>query len=132
MVGDWMVGVVDMLVPLLESPLVRVLVYSGQNDVILGAPLTEQFLNALDWSGAAAYRAAAKQAWHVDTPATANDHMAGYLKVVGGSDSNGTDQTGAFVYAVVRGAGHMVPTDQPERAYDLITRFVEDDWANLH
>jgi len=40
--GDWMRGVVDMLVPLLESPDVKVLVYSGQNDIILGPPLTEQ------------------------------------------------------------------------------------------
>ena len=31
---------------------------------------------------------------------------------------------GNVTYAVVRGAGHMVPGDQPTRAYDLITRFI--------
>ena len=34
-------------------------------------------------------------------------------------------QTGNFVQVVIRDAGHMVPTDQPERAYDMISRFIE-------
>jgi len=121
--GDWMVGVVDMLVPLMESPDVEVLVYSGQNDVILGAPLTEQFLDTLDWQGKALYAGAAKQAWHVG--AVVNNPLAGYVKRV--SDQG----LGGFTYAVVRGAGHMVPTDQPERALDLIDRLVNADWEGL-
>ena len=46
--GDWMRGVasshsiVNMLVPLLEDTSIKVMVYSGQNDIILGPPLTEQ------------------------------------------------------------------------------------------
>ena len=134
---DWMVGVVDMLVPLMESGTVKVLVYSGQNDVILGAPLTEQFLDGLAWAGGAGYAAAAKAAWHV--PAVANDPLAGYVRrVPAAADRAGAQAksgamggAGGFTYAVVRGAGHMVPTDQPERAYDLITRLVEDNWEGL-
>jgi carboxypeptidase C (cathepsin A) len=49
----------------------------------------------------------------------ANDPVAGYVKHL--------DGFGGFTYAVVRGAGHMVPTDQPERAYDLIRRFVDGE-----
>jgi vitellogenic carboxypeptidase-like protein len=116
--ADWMVGVVDFLVPLMESDGLKVLVYSGQNDVILGAPLTEQFLDTLEWSGKEAFAAAKKVAWTV--PAVPNDPLAGYIKSV--------DLHGGFTYAIVRGAGHMVPTDQPERAYDLITRLVEGTW----
>ena len=40
--------------------------------------------------------------------------LAGYSRVVGN-----------FTYVVVRDAGHMVPGDQPVRALDLITRFVD-------
>ena len=32
---------------------------------------------------------------------------------------------GNFSQVVVRAAGHIVPGDQPERALDMITRFVE-------
>ena len=33
---------------------------------------------------------------------------------------------GDFTYAVVRGAGHIVPYDQGRAALDLITRFIND------
>ena len=45
-------SLVDMLTPLMEDENIQVLVYSGQNDVILGPPLTEQFLDRLPWAGA--------------------------------------------------------------------------------
>ncbi|KAK3273421.1 hypothetical protein CYMTET_18329, partial [Cymbomonas tetramitiformis] len=34
-------------------------------------------------------------------------------------------QLGNFSHVIVRGAGHIVPGDQPERALDMITRFIE-------
>ena len=110
LLGDWMVGVTDMLVPLLER--YKVLIYSGQNDVILGPPLTENALRSdslSKWSGQPAFRKAVKKVWMVG----GND-LAGYSRVAGN-----------MTYVVVRGAGHMVPGDQPHRALDLITRFVE-------
>ena len=134
---DWMVGVTeDMLVPLLvNQDGIRVLVYSGQNDVILGPPLTEQFLytgKALrGWEasgGRAAFTAAAKVAWTVDTPDTANDPLAGYIKHLPVSAEGAYAE---FTYAVVRGAGHMVPEDQPQRANDLITTFVNGAFGRL-
>ena len=134
---DWMVGVAeDMLVPLLVNTVgIRTLVYSGQNDIILGPPLTEQFLyrsRALaGWEpsgGRGAFEDAAKVAWTVDTDATANDPLAGYVKhLPAGVSEKGT--FAQFTYAVVRGAGHMVPTDQPQRAFDLITKFVSDSFG---
>jgi len=56
---------------------------------------------------------ASKTTWLVEE--VVNDPVAGYMKHL---------QDQSFTYAVVRGAGHMVPLDQPERAYDLITKFV--------
>eukprot|EP00622_Pseudochattonella_farcimen_P006047 FR741788.1.p1 GENE.FR741788.1~~FR741788.1.p1 ORF type:complete len:264 (+),score=46.28 FR741788.1:115-792(+) len=119
---DWMRGVVDMLVSLLEDPSYKVMVYSGQNDVILGPPLTEQFLDRLSWSGASAYSKASKSQWRV--PSMTCDPLAGYITNV---------EAFQFTYAVIRGAGHMVPGDQPARAYDLITRFVNGSMpAEVH
>jgi len=110
--ADWMRGVLDMVVPILENPDYRVLIYSGQNDVILGAALTEQMLDSLQWQGLRDFREARKSVWRIPEAA---DPVAGYITNV---------PTWKFTYAVVRGAGHMVPTDQPERASDLITTFI--------
>ena len=114
--GDWMRGVVDMLTPLMDSNDVKVMVYSGQNDVILGAPLTEQFLQGLDWSGQSEFTEASKQVWRIEDAA---DPIAGYITRAPSKN---------FTYAVIRGAGHMVPGDQPQRSSDLIQRFVTDTW----
>jgi vitellogenic carboxypeptidase-like protein len=82
--GDWMRGVVDMLVPLLEAPDFKVLVYSGQNDIILGPPLTEQFLDALEWDGKDLYAAADREVWKVEGGSQQDqlDEIAGYVKKV--------------------------------------------------
>jgi len=111
--GDWMRGVVDMLVPVMEA--YKVLVCSGQNDVILGPPLTEQFLYNLTWSGSVTFQKSKKQVWRRDSkgPGSKQPDVAGYVR-----------QAGRLTQVVVRGAGHMVPGDQPERALDMIERFV--------
>mmetsp|Transcript_4889 Transcript_4889/g.14205 ORF Transcript_4889/g.14205 Transcript_4889/m.14205 type:complete len:484 (-) Transcript_4889:141-1592(-) len=111
--GDWMRGVVDMLVPVMEN--YKVLIFNGQNDVILGPPLTEQFLYKLEWSGRKSYADAKKVVWRRPEkgPGSQILDVAGYAR-----------QVGSFSQVVVRGAGHMVPGDQPERALDMIERFI--------
>lgn len=84
----------------------KVLVYNGQLDIIVAYPLTENYLRNLAWSGAEQYRKTPRKKWHVD------DALAGYSKTV----QNLTE-------VLVRNAGHMVPSDQPQWALDLITRF---------
>lgn len=79
--------------------------------MIIGAALTERFLPGVAWHGQAAYKAAPKAVWRI-TPS--DTEVAGYARVVGN-----------FTQVVVRGAGHIVPGDQPERGLDMITRFVE-------
>lgn len=93
------------------TPAYKVLIYSGQLDIIIGAALTEAFLPALKWSGQAAYEAASKSVWRIHP---ADKEVAGYVRAVGN-----------FTQAIVRAAGHIVPGDQPERALDMISRFVE-------
>jgi vitellogenic carboxypeptidase-like protein len=117
---DWMRGVVDMLVPLMEN--YRVLIYSGQNDVILGPALTEQFLFKLDWAGQQAYKEAKKIVWrrHERGPGSKLPDVAGYAREVAAPGN----LAGQFTQVVVRGSGHMVPGDQPARALDMIERFI--------
>ena len=113
LLADFMVSLRDELVTILDStaPQYKVLIYSGQLDVIIGAALTQTFLPMVPWRGQAAYKAADKSVWRIHP---ADVEVAGYARVVGN-----------FSQVVVRAAGHIVPGDQPERALDMISRFVE-------
>ncbi|XP_043265317.1 venom serine carboxypeptidase [Colletes gigas] len=84
----------------------KVLLYNGQLDIIVAYPLTENYLRTLKWSGAEKYKTARRKLWWV------GKELAGYTKTV----DNLTE-------VLVRNAGHMVPSDQPKWALDLITRF---------
>mmetsp|Transcript_65976 Transcript_65976/g.103844 ORF Transcript_65976/g.103844 Transcript_65976/m.103844 type:complete len:494 (-) Transcript_65976:135-1616(-) len=100
--------------PELESILkkgLRVLVYSGQLDIIIASALTERFLPYLEWQRSENFLAAPKKVWRVEAT---DVEVAGFVQEVPG-----------FQRVVVRGAGHIVPFDQPRRSLDMITRFVE-------
>lgn len=87
----------------------RVLIYNGQLDIIVAYPLTENYLQNLNFNGADQYKTAERHQWFVG-----ND-LAGYVK-----------QAGNLTEVLVRNAGHMVPADQPQWAVDLITRFTRN------
>ena len=87
----------------------RILIYNGQLDIIVAYPLTLGFLQSLDWRGAHLYKTAPRVIWQVD------GDVAGYAKTVEN-----------FTELLVRDAGHMVPTDQPKWAFDLINRFTSN------
>merc|ERR1711970_283763 len=102
---DMIQSVKPWLEELLDSGLYRVVLYGGQLDIIVGYPLTRNFVNTLAWPGADAFRQAPQKIWKLD------GSVAGYV-------TEGTH----FALVLVRSAGHMVPMDQPARAYDLIRR----------
>ncbi|ODM90366.1 Venom serine carboxypeptidase [Orchesella cincta] len=84
----------------------KVLFYSGQLDIIVANILTENFLNNLNWHGSSKWLDAERNVWKV------GGNVAGYAKVLDNMS-----------YVLVRGAGHMVPSDKPKWAFDLINRF---------
>lgn len=63
----------------ISSP-VQVLIYSGQLDVIVAAPLTERFLPTVNWTGAAEYKTAPRFHWTLQPGDT---EVAGYVRSVG-------------------------------------------------
>ena len=86
---------------------VRVLVFSGQYDLVCHHLGTEALLADLEWSGKEGWNKASQGVWQVEhTP-------AGYITQYQNLQS-----------LVVLDSGHMVPMDQPARALDLFTRFV--------
>lgn len=106
LIPDWMRSVANILPTLLEN--YKVLIYNGNLDIILGPAQTETFLRGLRWSGQHEYLRAPKQIW-----VGADGRPAGYVHNVNN-----------FTHVVILRAGHMVPSDQPVNARDMITRFV--------
>lgn len=103
--------VMDTVKPWIEELLdadYRILFYSGQLDVIVAAPLTENFLRKMHWKRSTEYNHSKRHIWKLN-----EKYVAGYVRHVDN-----------IVYVVIRNAGHMVPYDQPETAYEMITRFV--------
>lgn len=87
----------------------RVLIYNGQLDVIIPYPLTLNFLKSIKWKHEEEYRRAERNIWHLKGTA----EIAGYVH-------NVQD----FYEVLVRNAGHILPYDKPQEAFDLISRFL--------
>ena len=68
-----------MLLYCLQCTIEQVLLYNGQLDVIVGAPLTERFLLVLNWDGAGAYAQADRHVWKIKSTDT---EVAGFVRQV--------------------------------------------------
>ena len=110
LLADFHVSLAPELIALLETKYYRVFIYSGQLDVIIGAPLTERFLNVLPWSGLNEYKNVDRTIW---MDSTMKDPVSGYVR-----------ETKTLTQLIIRGAGHIAPYDQPERALDMINHLV--------
>jgi len=108
--GDFMPSMAPLMPTLIDN--YKVLVYSGQLDIIVASSLTAAWLDALQWSGAADFAKANKVIWKVKSTDT---DVAGYAR-----------QSHSLSHVIVRGAGHILPYDQPVRGLDMITRFIEN------
>ncbi|XP_076468923.1 venom serine carboxypeptidase-like [Babylonia areolata] len=87
----------------------KVLHYSGNLDVVVNVPMTEAFLDHVQWAGQEEYRQHERQIWRV------NGELAGWFVTIRN-----------FTRVVIRNSGHMAPYDQPERTLDMMKKFVLD------
>ncbi|XP_068094770.1 LOW QUALITY PROTEIN: probable serine carboxypeptidase CPVL [Hyperolius riggenbachi] len=110
LLGDVMKTIKPWLAVLMDN--YRVLLYSGQLDVIVAAPLTERFLQTVPWSRLEEYKKAERSVWKIRKT---DSEVAGYVRVAG-----------EFAQVIVRGGGHILPYDQPERSFVLIDRFISN------
>lgn len=69
-----------------------------------------RMIDRLAWTGTADYRAAQRRPWLID------DEVAGLAKT-----------SGNMSYVVVLNSGHLVPSDQPAAALDMMRRFINDE-----
>ncbi|XP_013405138.1 probable serine carboxypeptidase CPVL [Lingula anatina] len=90
----------------------KVLIYSGQLDVIIAAVMTESFLSTVPWQYQDEYLRADRWIWKVNK---ADSEVAGYVRRVHD-----------FYQVIVRGGGHILPYDQPARSLDMMDRFINN------
>ena len=92
---------------------VKVMIYNGQNDFVVNTAGVLQYLNSLNWEGINQWKRAEKEIW------TINGEVRGWAKCAGN-----------LWFVLINGAGHMVPTDQPDAAFSMLGHFLynERDW----
>lgn len=88
---------------------IKVLIYNGQNDVVVNTPGVLQYLNSLQWSEIWRWKRAPKTVW------TVGKEVVGWSKVGGN-----------LWFVLVNNAGHMVPTDQPTNTMIMMGHFLND------
>lgn len=89
---------------------IKVLVYNGQDDIIINSPGTENYLWNLKWPDGQDITQAQKTSWTLN------------------GDVVGTVQTSGITwFAVVNKAGHMVPADQPDSCRAMLAHFQAGD-----
>jgi len=107
MQSDWVIGHSKHISSILRSGL-PVLMYNGDIDLMCNNLGVEDYLSQMAWPGQDGFNEAEPQTWVVD------GRDAGWSKTFEG-----------LTYLSITDAGHMVPTDQPEAALDMINRFMD-------
>ena len=88
---------------------IRVLIYAGDVDFICNYLGNRAWTLALEWNGEEDFNKATSEDWY------------------DGSGSIIRSSNGMFTFLQVYDAGHMVPTDQPKAALQLINEFIYDE-----
>jgi len=87
----------------------KVLVYSGDKDLICNYVGGISLLSTMRWPGRNAWLSSANVTWHVQ------GQTAGWAKTAAG-----------LTWLQVHNAGHMVPMDQPKNALDMLFRLLNN------
>ena len=88
---------------------VRVLIYNGQDDFVVNTPGVLNYLNGLNLVNLPNWKRSLKVIW------TIHGENAGWAKVYNN-----------LWFVLINHAGHMVPSDQPERAFNMMGHFLNN------
>lgn len=94
-------------------PNFKIILYSGQNDIICNTAGTLAYVSTLDWAGINGF---------------INSKKA-LLKLNDGSVVGNYKHYEKLTFAVIYDAGHMSPWDQPESARTMLDMFVNDKFS---
>ncbi|XP_059167263.1 probable serine carboxypeptidase CPVL [Physella acuta] len=92
----------------------KVLIYTGDYDVIVSSIMVEAALHSTPWAGQREYNTSRREVWLGQ-----DDTLWGFYS-----------RTGRFCRVVVKGSGHQTPHDVPHAAYDMMVQFVRHGCIN--
>lgn len=107
MYEDFMKPYVHLVEELLRRK-VHILVYNGQNDLIVETPGTFKWVERLYFAASSEFREKYFSVWKVDGKTAGYHKSAGYLEL-----------------RTVNNAGHMVPMDQGAASLHMVNVFVK-------
>mmetsp|Transcript_6893 Transcript_6893/g.16426 ORF Transcript_6893/g.16426 Transcript_6893/m.16426 type:complete len:429 (-) Transcript_6893:195-1481(-) len=107
LMNDWFTNL-EANIPTMLAEGLQVLVYSGELDFICNWFGGRRWVEEMQWAGQAQYNDMQFQDWHT------TQGVAGTFKSVQN-----------FTFLGVAEAGHMVPMDQPQNAYEMMMTFVK-------
>jgi len=106
-------GVVRELTHILDhKDNIPILFFNGMDDLICNHVGNEIFLNELSWEHSKTWTTSKRYAWKLSSDSS---NPVGYVK----SHHN-------LSFLKIKGAGHMVPMDQPEVAFEMMKIFLND------
>uniref|UniRef100_K3X2F0 Carboxypeptidase n=1 Tax=Globisporangium ultimum (strain ATCC 200006 / CBS 805.95 / DAOM BR144) TaxID=431595 RepID=K3X2F0_GLOUD len=114
--GDYLMNTEQLVADLLDGG-VRVLIYTGDADLMCNWQGNQVWTSALEWSGKQGFNSAAERSFVAHDPldASAAPSVAGLLR-----------SYDDFTVMRVFNAGHMVPTHQPAASLDMINKFFKN------
>jgi len=86
---------------------IPVLIYHGENDIIVNWMGGQAWTNKLQWSGSAGFALAKNTTYMVD-----------------GENKGSFKSYKGFTFMKLKDAGHLVPMDQGKAALDMVTKFL--------
>lgn len=107
--GDFVRDYASDVAALLDKGDVRVMIYAGDVDFICNYLGNQAWTLALKWEHTSEFNDAEELPWNHDSGLIRSSHNLSFVQVFD--------------------AGHMVPTDQPEVALDLITQFIKSEFV---
>ncbi|GFO07223.1 carboxypeptidase [Plakobranchus ocellatus] len=116
---DIITSTIDKLAELLDADRYKVLIFSGDFDMIITVPMIDQGLMAMSWRRQVEYKHETRKMWYKPKPCNSDCPLYGYFSL-----------TGPLCHVVVHGAGHMVPRDQLEISREMMLQFVQNGCIN--
>ncbi|PNT75133.1 hypothetical protein BRADI_1g28006v3 [Brachypodium distachyon] len=113
MILDWMRNLEVGIPELLESH-IKVLIYAGEYDLICNWLGNSRWVNSMEWSGKQAFVSS------TDKPFIVDGKEAGVLK-----------SYGPLSFLKVHDSGHILPTDQPKAALEMLNRWIWKSFGRI-
>ncbi|KAJ6027783.1 hypothetical protein N7499_001241 [Penicillium canescens] len=107
---------------LLLSRGVHFLAYQGNLDLACNTAGSHRWANSLSWKGQVEFSAKSLQPWI--SKVDGRDEVVGTTKEVRVQFDGHTKVASRFALVTVDGAGHLLPQDRPDVAFDILTRWI--------